>query len=125
MITSGARTTLQDEVVMRVVVQLLTGLALLAVAAAAPPSHLSPVDLRVLELIRSGRDDDLRWPDLADVRADLEAYYAGPGGGPIWTAGGRPTPAARNSSVRSQGPPIEASTPPTTMPAGWRRPPPP
>jgi L,D-transpeptidase YcbB len=79
---------------MGVVAVLLAVLAALPMGSGAPPPPTAPVGERILEILRSGRDEDLRWPALADVRPDLDSLYARAGAGPLWIAAGRPTPQA-------------------------------
>lgn len=62
------------------------------VAGARPGAQPDQV---IRELLASGRDADLRWPDLADVRSVLDSAYARNGWAALWSRDGRPTPAAR------------------------------
>jgi L,D-transpeptidase YcbB len=57
--------------------------ALLAVALlGVVPRHMP--DPVVQQLLASGRDADLRWPDLADVQADLTTLYSRRDWAPVW-----------------------------------------
>ncbi len=84
----------------------LAALLLLYVFAAGP-LHASPREARYLggvqatvtnqflrALIHAQRFYDLRWPNISDVRGDLEKLYAGTRFTPVWVQEGRPTPQA-------------------------------
>lgn len=61
-----------------------TPLCLLLAAAllgAQPRQVAEPV---VQQLLSTGRDADLRWPNLADVQGDLTTLYAGRDWAPLW-----------------------------------------
>lgn len=55
-----------------------------------PPRPASPVRDR----LAAGVLDGARWPNIADVAAEVARAYDRVNWGPLWTADGRPTPAA-------------------------------
>ena len=66
--------------------------------AAAPVAHsatevaASTEPLRAL--VAAGKLADLRWPDFADYRGDVQSFYDAAGYTPAWTQNGQPTPQA-------------------------------
>ena len=47
------------------------------------------------EIVTAGRLADLRWPDFADYRGDVQAFYDASGFAPAWSRNGQPTAQAR------------------------------
>ena len=47
------------------------------------------------EIVTAGRLVDLRWPDFADYRGDVQAFYDASGFAPAWSRNGQPTAQAR------------------------------
>ncbi len=43
------------------------------------------------QIVDSGRDADLRWPDFHEYQADVKAFYESINYAPAWTRSGRPT----------------------------------
>jgi L,D-transpeptidase YcbB len=60
---------------------LVIALLVAALAGAVPPQRSEPV---IQQLLASGRDPDLRWPDLADVKAELTTLYSRRDWSPVW-----------------------------------------
>ena len=54
-------------------------------AAATDPLH---------DAVAAGKLADLRWPDFADYRTDVQTFYESSGYAPAWSRGGQPTPQA-------------------------------
>ena len=43
------------------------------------------------QIVDSGRDEDLRWPDFHEYKSDVKTFYESTNYGPAWTRGGQPT----------------------------------
>ena len=60
-------------------------------AAAVAPSEVTKV---IREIIGAGQLTDLRWPDLADYRVELQEFYESVSFRAVWTNEGKPKPQA-------------------------------
>jgi L,D-transpeptidase YcbB len=65
----------------------------LAWPAAATSPDGATSELR--ELVAAGQLAELRWPDFADYRADVQSFYEASGYEDAWSRDGRPTPQAQ------------------------------
>ena len=70
-----------------------------APAPAAPPAPApaSPQALAIQALLKESAVPKLRWGQLADFRAPLEALYQPAGYAPLWTRNGKATPQAQQA----------------------------
>ncbi len=64
----------------------------LAVAGNAAPTDVATAPLR--DLVGAGQLAELRWPNFADYRKDVEGFYEASGFEDAWSRDGRPTPQA-------------------------------
>src|SRR5579862_1570007 len=64
----------------------------LGVLACAAATAAASEPLRTM--VAAGRLADLRWPDFADYRGDVQSFYEASGYAPAWSQGGQPTPQA-------------------------------
>lgn len=64
-------------------------------AAPPPPKPLSPEAVALHAMAQSARLDSLRWPNFADLKKPVEAFYAAHDYEPVWVKGTEPTEQAR------------------------------
>lgn len=69
-------------------------------ASAAEPSGSAS---SIRGIVQAGRLEDLRWPAIGDVKAELEKAYTGATWEPLWLEGGRPNAAAKGMIARLVG----------------------
>jgi murein L,D-transpeptidase YcbB/YkuD len=60
-------------------------------AGPPPPKPLSPESVALHEIAQRARLDLLRWPNFADLKKPVEAFYAAHDYEPVWVKGTRPT----------------------------------
>ena len=96
-----ALTAVPLAVVATVVIVSSAAAGIVARAAAVGVRHRAAVEDTVAAILReaarTGTLSGLRWPRFPYYRDELTGLYSGAGWQPVWTKGGRPTPAARSA----------------------------
>jgi L,D-transpeptidase YcbB len=62
-------------------------------SATASPA-LTPAQAQLRTLVSAGSLPDLKWPDFANIRDQVQAFYDGGGDAVAWSEAGKPTPQA-------------------------------